>query len=160
MERYISAYGEQGAGRIFWDGYGLISGGRSAYRLGHLIQKYPAKHFIHENCAGEILYAQHSHFDLYGNYISGFCGGLRVGSWRELPDIMDKFSQGQYPPLVEKLIESGPYGLYQLAVDTCSYALQEEGYVGKCHLCVDVRRHLADKGDYYELEPQLFYSMI
>jgi hypothetical protein len=35
-----------------------------------------------------------------------------------------------------------------------------EGYTGKCHLCVDVRRHLVDVGDLAELSPRGFYEHI
>jgi hypothetical protein len=115
---------------------------------------------MQDNCSKEILHAKHSHFDLYGNYISGFCGGLRIGSWRNLPQILEDFSNGSYPPLIKILIENGSYGLFQFAVDTYGYIPVEEGYVGKCHLCVDVRRYLADRDEFYELQPGLFYSMI
>ncbi len=160
LEHYIILHGEKNAGRLFWDGYSLIPGGRAAYRLGHLVDKHPADRFMDENCSIEILYAHHSHFDLYGNYISGFCGGLTIGSWRELPQLMEAFSSGSYPPLVRNLIENGPYILFQYAVDAFGYIPDEEGYVGKCHLCVDVRRHLADRDEFFELQPDLFYSMI
>jgi len=160
LDHYISLYGEQDAGRLFWNGYSLIPGGRSAYRLGHLVEKHHPERFMNDNCSMEILYARHSHFDLYGNYISGFCGGLRIGSWRNLPQLKVEFSNGCYPPLVKILIENGPYVLFQNAVDAYDYKPVEEGYVGKCHLCVDVRRHLADREKFYELEPGFFYSMI
>jgi hypothetical protein len=35
-----------------------------------------------------------------------------------------------------------------------------EGYTGKCHLCVDVRRYLVDQGEFLELQPQGFYQHI
>jgi len=160
LERYIEEYGAQEAGELFWEGYGLISGGRSGYRLGDLAHKLLVSAFRGQNCRIEILYAHHSHFDLYGNYISGFCGGLTVGSWEELPRLLVDFQAENYPPLIARLIEYGPYGLYELARDQYEYTPLEDGYAGKCHLCVDVRRCMVQSMDYPELRPAEFYARI
>lgn len=160
LDKYIEVYGESEAGRLFWEGYGLIPGGRSGYRLGHLRRRDPASVYQGQNCAVEILYAHHSHFDLYGNYISGFCGGLTVGSWRELEQLRSDFSTKHYPPLIAILIKVGAYGLYELARREFGYEPKPDGYAGKCHLCVDVRRHLVGIEEFPELEPQEFYLMI
>jgi len=158
LSRYEEEFGAEDAHRILWEGYGIISGGRSGYALGHLVDRYPAAAFARESCAGTLLYAQHSHFDLYGNFISGFCGGLAVGDWHELGQVLDDFQAGRYPPLVEVLIERGPYGLCELAREAYGYQPLDEGYTGKCHLCVDVRRHLVERGEFPELRPQGFYE--
>jgi len=31
-------------------------------------------------------------------------------------------------------------------------------YVSKCHLCLDIRRHLARTGEFPELAPRAFYE--
>jgi hypothetical protein len=160
LEEYVEAYGPQNAGRLFWEGYGLISGGRSGYRLGHLVEGRQAADFQGENCQREILYAHHSHFDLYGNFISGFCGGLTVGDWHELSVLLVRFRSGDYPELISILVEDGPYGLYTFAQEAFGYQPLKQGYAGKCHLCVDVRRHLARHGDFPELKPKEFYERI
>ena len=160
LSRYEQEFVREGAQRILWQGYGIISGGRSGYALGHLVPRYPAETFQPARCADEILYAHHSHFDLYGNYISGFCGGLTIGSWRELPQVLDDFRSGRYPALVEILIQSGPYGLYQYASQEFEYTSLDDGYAGKCHLCVDVRRYLLERGEFAELQPRGFYEYI
>ncbi len=160
LSKYEEIMGAEEAGRILWGGYGIISGGRSGYHLGHLVPSYPVEAFEGANCTGEILHAHHSHFDLYGNYISGFCGGLTVGSWRALPQLLDDYRTGRYPALIETLVERGPYGLYRMAIEAYAYRALEEGYAGKCHLCVDVRRYLAEMGDFAELEPRAFYENI
>lgn len=115
LKQYIDIYGQQQAGNLFWQGYGLISGGRSAYRLGHLAPKYPPESFSKDNCYNEILLAPHSHVDLYGNYISGFCGGLSIGSWRNLPQLTAEYQSGHFSPLIALLVKSGPYGLFEMA---------------------------------------------
>jgi hypothetical protein len=112
-----------------------------------------------ENCRGEILFAPHSHFDLYGNFIPGFCGGITVGSWRDLEQVADNFHRGNYPELIDILIDQGPHGLLKLAEKT-GYTQIPEGYSGKCHLCVDVRAFLRNAGEYHELEPANFYALL
>jgi hypothetical protein len=87
LEAYSQTYGVKQAGRFFWQGYGLISGGRSGYKLGHMIERQPPDSFQVDHCRHEILYPHHSHLDLYGNFISGFCGGLTAGDWHSLPHV-------------------------------------------------------------------------
>jgi hypothetical protein len=158
LSRYEESFGVEGAHRILWQGYGIISGGRSGYQLGHLVPRHPAVTFAETDCAREILYAHHSHFDLYGNFISGFCGGLTVGDWHDLPQILADFQAGRYPPLVEVLVKRGPHGLFEMARERSNYESLPDGYAGKCHLCVDVRRHLVESGGFAELRPQGFYE--
>ena len=160
LERHIKAYGLEPAGLLLWDGYGLISGGRAGYQLGYLTDKHPASAFRFDDCYTDILYARHSHFDLYGNFISGFCGGLSIGTWRELERLLDEYAKGMYPTLISVLLEKGPYGLYELAVAHYGYQPLDGGYAGKCHLCVDVRRQLARSERFPELAPQQFYDII
>ncbi len=158
LSRYEEKFGAEGARRILWHGYGIISGGRSGYQLGHLVPRHSATAFAERDCTTDILHAHHSHFDLYGNFISGFCGGLTIGDWHDLPRVLADSRAGSYPPLIEVLIERGPYGLFEMAGERYSYEPLPEGYVGKCHLCVDVRRHLVETGDFAELRPQGFYE--
>jgi len=158
LSHYVERFGLEGARRILWQGYGIISGGRSGYELGHLAPRYPVETFADTDCAMDILYAHHSHLDLYGNFISGFCGGLAVGDWHELPQLSDDFRAGRYPPLIEILVERGPYGLCEMAQSRYGYQPLSDGYTGKCHLCVDVRRHLIEIADFAELCPPGFYA--
>lgn len=158
LSRYEEEFGTEEAYRLLWQGFGVISGGRSGYALGHLVPKRPAEAFAGENCAGTLLYAGHSHFDLYGNFVPGFCGGLAVGDWRVLDQVLDDFQADRLPPLIEILVNRGPYRLMQMAQEDHGYEPLEEGYTGKCHLCVDVRRHLAKAGEFEELRPQGFYE--
>jgi hypothetical protein len=160
LSRYEETFGLEEARRILWGGYGILSGGRAGYRLGHLAPHHPAQAFRDETCAAELLYAQHSHLDLHGNYIPAFCGGLTLGDWHDLPGLLARYQAGDYPPLVEVLIQRGPYGLLELARKAHAYQPLPEGYTGKCHLCVDVRRHLVAHGTFEELRPQEFYDHV
>ena len=40
------------------------------------------------------------------------------------------------------------------------YTETNEGYLSKCHLCVDVHRFLVLKGDFHELKPKTFYDQL
>ncbi len=159
LERYVESFGSSRAGHMFWREYGLIPGGRSAYRLGNLAQHHPAAWFQDVDCATELLDAPHSHFDLYGNFIPAFCGGISLGPWREFSRWSEEFRRRCFPPLIKILVHEGPYGLFQLACTRYGYKAVEAGYVGKCHLCVDVRRHLVQQDSFTELQPALFYEM-
>ena len=160
IEAYVERYGAEQAGRMFWNRYGLMDSGRSSYTLGHLTQKYQPERFRECNCRRELLYAHHSHFDPYGNYMSWFCGGLRMGDWRDFDGMVDRFEHRDYPELVGILINDGPYKLYELAREKYGYSALENGYVEKCHLCVDARKHLNSQGEFYELQPSRFYEFI
>jgi hypothetical protein len=58
------------------------------------------------------------------------------------------------------LIEHGSYGLYEYARETFAYRALPDGYTGKCHLCVDVRRRLVEMDKFPELRPLGFYENI
>jgi hypothetical protein len=139
--------------------YGLISGGRAGYRLGSWAPKRPAESFKGETCREELLYAQHSHLDLYGNFIPAFCGGIRLGDWHDLDGVIKAIREEDAPQMIELLVREGPYGLYVRAREDYTYQPLAEGYVGKCHICVDVRTHLVKIGAYSEsLAPRHFYE--
>ncbi len=159
LERYVEAYGKTRAGLHLWMNYGLISGGRAGYRLGDWVPKRPAKHFQGESCREELLYAQHSHLDLYGSFIPAFCGGMRLGDWHGLNRILEACRNEKYPVMIALLMDEGPYGLFVRAQTDHGFQPLAEGYAGKCHLCVDVRKHLVEAGVYPEsLEPKQFYQ--
>ena len=158
LGNYVSAFGTKDTGKLFWQGYGLISGGRAGYELGHLIPKKHPAAFENDRCSYELLHAHHSHFDLYGKFIPGFCGGISLGSWRDIPNLEDEVNGGTMPPLIKILVKKGPFGLYELAAREYGYQSLPEGYAGKCHFCVDLRRHLLKKGGFDELSPIQFYE--
>jgi hypothetical protein len=159
LDRYIQVYGTEGAGTLFWEGYGLIPGGRCGYRLGHLAPRLPALSFKGMSCRGELLYAPHSHFDLYGNYIPSFCGGISIGSWRDLSSLQASYQSEHYPLVIGILVADGPFGLFEYTRQAYNYLPLAAGYTGKCHLCVDVRRHIVEKGPLPELVPADFYQL-
>lgn len=83
-----------------------------------------------------------------------------MGNWQDFDGMVDRFERRDYPELVGILINDGPYELYKLAREKYGYSAPENGYVEKCHLCVDVRKHLNSQGEFYELQPSRFYEFV
>jgi len=54
LSSYEEIFGAEEARRILWQGYGIISGGRSGYQLGHLVPRRPVEAFADMDCTGEI----------------------------------------------------------------------------------------------------------
>jgi hypothetical protein len=50
-------------------------------------------------------------------------------------------------------------GFLQFAEDS-DYREHREGYLSKCHLCADMRKHLIEKGEFQELKPVEFYTYL
>jgi len=137
----------------------LIPMGRAAYELGSLFRKYPAQAFFGNSCGGELLSRWHAHFDNYGNYMTGFCGGISISSLARLSSGEKEIELDQYP-ILETLM-SDVENLYDLATCIFGYQPKEEGYVSKCHLCLDMRRHLMLKtSQFKELLPKELYAQL
>jgi len=158
ISRYIESFGIDPCGVMLWEGYGLISGGRAGFALGHMTDRVPAYIFEGQRCYQEILNSSQFHLDLYGNLIPGVCGGLSLCDWQEIPLPVKEYPVIELSPLALILAESGPYGLYEFACKEHGFSASKQGYAGKCHLCVDVRRHLAHQKGYPELAPSGFYA--
>jgi hypothetical protein len=134
--------------------------GRAPYSLTNelagLYPKYAAGSLVHLPCSPPFLRSWHNHFDNYGNYIPGFCGGITLGDCRELNELLKTGIDPEEYPVLNYLIREDMDGLLQFAL-LRGYNPDEEGYYSKCHLCVDLRRYLNDKGGYKELKPDEFY---
>ncbi len=60
--------------------------------------------------------------------------------------------------LISILLSQGPYGLFKMASSEFGYQQLDDGYAGKCHLCVDIRHHVFRSGQFSELRPHQFYQ--
>ena len=131
------------------------------YSLGELFQSHTARHFYGLSCHYDLLREWHVHVDNYCNFLPGFCGGLSLGDARGLDTLCDPRPGGGIDldtrPVLRALL-TDVADLYHLGLD---YGYEEqESYVSKCHLCADVRRHLARHGDFVELQPREFYERL
>lgn len=131
--------------------------GRAAYRLRQLYAKHPPDYFLDEPCQPPLLRNWHNHFDNYGNYLPGYCAGISLGNWQNLNELLEEGVNLDKHPILGFLIDQDFRGLFGFAKDF-GYQEPKEGYVSKCHLCVDIRKHLLTKGDFEELRPKEFYS--
>ena len=130
--------------------------GRAAYRLARLYPKYPPDRFFNEPCRPSFLRSWHNHFDHYGNYLPGYCGGISLGSWRQLDKLLEEGLEPSRKPILGFLAKQDFKGFFHFAKDS-GYVELREGYVSKCHLCVDIRKHLSVKEEFEELKPKEFY---
>jgi hypothetical protein len=157
FEDYIESAGLELTACQVADRYGLIPNGRAALELSPLFERKPASSFFGTTCMAELTSPLHAHIDLYGNVITGLCAGISVGDGRNL----DALFAGMDPdprPVLEALTEEGVEGLLEYAVREFGYREDPDGYIAKCHLCLDIRRHLIrSKKEFIELAPKEYY---
>jgi len=135
----------------------LFLTGRAAYKLKDLYPKYKASYFFDKPCQPHFLRSWHNHVDNYGNYLPGYCGGISLGDARNLDLICEEGIDADSHPILNFLTAADFEGLFQFATGDFGYEEKLEGYVSKCHLCLDIRKHLAKEG-FEELAPKEFYS--
>ena len=160
LEEYLDAVGRERASLEFSSDYSLIPNGRAAVQLAHLYEHHPASDFFKENCQKELSSPHHIHIDLYGHYIPGLCAGISLGDGRDLDSLYEGIEL-QDKPVIQKLIQGGVEALFHWAQDEFNYSESLDGYIAKCHLCLDIRRHLVHSDqDFSELAPRQFYDFI
>jgi len=160
FEDYLAAAGEEKASLIIASELGLAAGGMAAERLHYLyVHSEPAAYFA-ETCFAELSNPHHVHMDCYGNYVPGFCAGLTLGNAFRLTELYQRSTLDAYPVL-SLLAEGGVESLYRQAVSGWGYRARPDGYIAKCHLCLDIRRHLIRQGyRLMELAPLEFYRRL
>ena len=94
--------------------------------------------------------------DLYGDYVPGLCSGLAC----RVDDLGVPLDSENYP-ILASLVEAGINGFYEYAAALEDYQARPTGYVNKCELCQDIRRHLTERGwfESTELSPAEFYAV-
>jgi hypothetical protein len=160
LDLYIEAAGVENASLAFASEYGLVPNGRVPVQLAHLYERKPAAAFYGETCRRELSSPHHIHVDLYGNYIAGLCAGISLGDGRDLDTIYAGLDiSGR--PVLSCLADGGVEALFRKAVAEWDYVEDVMGYIAKCHLCLDIRRHLVRTGRQFdELAPAQFYASL
>jgi hypothetical protein len=130
--------------------------GRAAHKLKGFYPTYPTHTFFDEPCRPPFLRNWHNHFDNYGNFLPGYCGGISLGHWRNLDMLIKEGIDLEEHPVLSFLIAEDVHGLFHFAKDF-GYRGSREGYLSKCDLCLDFRRYLTSKKDFEELSPNEFY---
>lgn len=131
--------------------------GRAADQLKAFYTSYPPQHFFSEPCVTPFLRDWHNHFDNYGHFMPGYCGGISLGRWQNLDRLIKEGIDLDEHPVMRFLIVEDVQGLFHFAKDF-GYQESREGYVSKCDLCLDVRKYLVSKEDFEELNPRAFYE--
>ena len=153
FEEYLQKAGHESLNYIE-----LLPMGRAVYKLGNLYKKYPAKKFFGKSCKEELTRNWHIHIDNYCNYMPGYCGGISLGDARGL-DSLHEISLDEKPILAALVTDLEK--LYEFGVEEFGYMELSEGYISRCHLCVDIRKCLAKQtNEFKELRPREFYSHI
>jgi len=135
----------------------MIPMGRFVYTFGDLARRLPAGAYFGESCGEELTRCWHVHVDNYGNYMTGFCGGISMGDAADLDRIGEEGIDLDERPVVDALL-GGMENLFRMG-ETFGYKESTDGYMSKCHLCVDIRRHLVrQEGEFRELRPWEFYQ--
>lgn len=145
-------------GKVFPVNVEMFLMGRASYKLRHMYPAYPAPYFFRERCITPFLRSWHNHFDNYGNFLPGYCGGISLGDCRRLAELLRAGVNLKDKPVLNFLVVDDFQGLYNYARDL-GYK-PEEGYISKCHLCVDIRRFLSSVGKFPELQPREFYRFL
>jgi len=130
--------------------------GRAARQLREFYPTYPAHRFFNVPCRPPFLREWHNHFDNYGNFMPGYCGGISLGHWRNLDALEREGIDLEEHPVLRFLIAEDMRGLFHFAEDF-GYQESQEGYLSKCDLCLDIRSYLISKKDFEELAPKEFY---
>ena len=142
--------------RSIADLYYLIPGGRAGYMDPPLYKMRGASEFFITDCEMELRGTAHFHIDCYGNYMpGGLCAGIAPCSYGEIQEEIDLNEK----PVLEALLNEGVRGLFDHASEY-GYAERKEGYAGKCHLCVDIRKFLFENKPSAELKPDEFYKFL
>ena len=135
--------------------------GRAPYQMENygLFPHYPASIVVPQPCVPSFIRSWHNHFDNYGNFQPGYCGGISLGNWKDLDRLTEEGVNLDKRPVLKYIIEDNFKGLLDFAKGM-GYEEREMGYLSKCHLCVDIRKFLAEQEDFSELQPKEFYKFL
>lgn len=135
--------------------------GRPIYALSEILDRhYPrfaTSLLVKQPCLPDFVRPWHNHFDNYGNYMPGYCGGLSYGNWKDLDKLIGTEPDKVEKPVLSRIINNDFEGLLSFAHEQ-GYTDNPKGYFSKCHLCVDTRKYLAQNGRYIELNPSEYYQ--
>jgi len=135
--------------------YYVIPGGRAPEALRNCYTPHPAPSFRNQACRSELLSTSHFHIDPYGNLFTGLCAGIVAGT---VDNLHPAISEDRFP-VFATLSKHGPLGLMKIAAEQRRFVERPDGYVSKCDLCFQVRRHLHATGEFPELRPGPFYTV-
>ena len=125
--------------------------GRAARRLADGLRRYPVEKFSGDACGRTFRSTSHFHIDPHGNLFTGHCPGISVATVDDLHPTVDETTA----PFFTALCNGGPVEAWKRHVPEFEPAT--DGYIGKCHFCFELRRHLVEQGTFAELRPAEMY---
>jgi hypothetical protein len=159
LEKYLRLEG----GYELWSSVEFFFMGRAPYALSAKLNSYfrsrSASMFFSTPCTPPFLRSWHNHFDNYGNFIPGYCGGISIGDCRDLDRLLQEGIQTDEFPVLKFILDDDFSGMLSFSRER-GYVELESGYLSKCHLCVDMRKHLVGHGEFRELGPAAFYEQL
>ena len=125
--------------------------GRAAQRLANGLRRHPAETFCGDACGRTFRSTSHFHIDPHGNLFTGGCPGISVATVGDLHPTVDETAA----PFFMALCDSGPVEAWKRHAP--EFEPDTAGYIGKCHFCLELRRHLFEHGTFAELRPREMY---
>jgi hypothetical protein len=135
----------------------MVVMGRATWALRQSYRSFPAERFFDASCMPPVLRSWHNHYDNYGSFMAGYCGGVSLGDWHDLDTLLAEGIDSEARPVLALLVSDDLPGLLEFAQEH-GYRERPDGYISKCDLCLDLRRHLVTEGDFPELAPKAFYA--
>jgi len=155
LEKYLAMAGVESLSREVE----LFLMGKATDALEGYYPSRPASAYINQPCQPAFLRTWHNHFDNYGNYMPGFCGGISLARWDQTDTLSGAEIDLTDKPVLEYLVSDDFEGLLNYARES-GFTEYEDGYISKCHLCLDIRKHLHRKNPGPDLAPDEFYNQL
>jgi len=127
--------------------------GRAAKWLSDGLPRYEPEYFANESCGRTLAGTSHFHIDLHGNLFTGHCPGISVARVDDLHPTVTM----QTAPLFVTLYTGGPFAVWkEYASD---WMPDQNDYIGKCHFCLDLRKHLFATQRHPEIATEELYRV-
>jgi len=125
--------------------------GRAARQLTDGLRRHPVEKFTGDTCSQVFRSTSHFHIDPHGNLFTGRCPGISVANVDDLHPTVDEATA----PFFVALCEGGPVEARKRYAS--DFQPDATGYIGKCHFCLELRKHLFEQGTFSELRPAEMY---
>jgi len=129
----------------------LNPSGRAAKRLSDGLPRYTPEHFANESCGRTLAGTSHFHLDLHGRLFTGHCPGISVATVDDLHPTVTM----QTASVFMTLCSGGPFAVWKTYAS--DWTPDQDGYIGKCHFCLDLRKHLFATQHHPEIETAELY---
>jgi hypothetical protein len=137
----------------------LFLSGRATQTLRKYYPAYPASFYFNQPCRPQFLRDWHNHFDNYGNFMPGYCGGISLGDWHKLDELLTRGINPQKTPILQFFISDDFAGLYNFAKEL-GFEDSSHEYISKCDFCLQMRKYLISVKKFSELRPHQFYEQL